>query len=725
MRRWLALLLAWLCAFWLLLGSPSYLPQVAVGQTTNGYSDRYIDRIMQITFGSMPPATEGGSVNIPGFGTISWQAGQTLDQFLPLGLFYDSFNLQLFSLQQIADLAGIDLGGFNLDNLPLFRDLTFSGLLAVIPDLQNWNLPEIPALYELVTSILGNDPTPWEELTLSELLSVYENLGSLRIDRIDLSKYGLDAIPGLLDTPLALLPDWEKTIISEIPGLKDVPFAKFPGIPTGPGNLALFDIAYGEAEARRVNTITGSNVEGFNVPCNEDSCPYIELSGPPWLNAQELHGKQWIVGGGDKGQKVKGGSGLLAVINGGQEPTGRHPFGPGFKVVLEETVEKEGSGRFAIYFRYCTTFGGCTPYFIGPIPWFVQHEGDIIFVGLNYTAQPPPGTPTHPGLPPGIALPPGALPPPDPVPPGQPDKRCELYKGVSIPALKSTIASIESAGAGYKAIGNYVCDRNGLCGRALGKYQFMTYKEILRSQVLSNPGGAEFLRRANVNDNSDTYKQQLADELLQYFPSQQQEALFEAHIKKAIDQADNEQRQGRIPADGIIERIGKIHNAGEGSSPTPSPYGQEAKEKYDQAKSQIDKNCPEVGGCAGRFINPTPGAPVTSEFGMRWGRMHEGIDLGVPTGTAVLASDGGKAIYAGPMGTYGNTIDILHCDGKLSRYAHNSRLLVVVGQEVAQGQVIAYSGATGGGRLTGPHLHFEIRLPPAQTAVNPRTYVSF
>ena len=111
----------------------------------------------------------------------------------------------------------------------------------------------------------------------------------------------------------------------------------------------------------------------------------------------------------------------------------------------------------------------------------------------------------------------------------------------------------------------------------------------------------------------------------------------------------------------------------------------------------------------GTFLNPmVPGTYiVTSRPGWRWGRTHEGVDMGASTGTAVYASDGGTVVRAGVYGGYGNCIDIQHEDGWISRYGHLSAYGVKVGDKVYQGQYIGAVGNTG--RSTGPHLHFEIR----------------
>lgn len=121
------------------------------------------------------------------------------------------------------------------------------------------------------------------------------------------------------------------------------------------------------------------------------------------------------------------------------------------------------------------------------------------------------------------------------------------------------------------------------------------------------------------------------------------------------------------------------------------------------------------------YIKPLAGGRYTSGFGRRWGRMHEGVDWACPVGTTVYASCGGTVIQASYNGGYGNNVVISHPDGRLTRYAHNSKLLVRVGQYVEQGEPIALSGNTG--RSTGPHVHFEIYINGSP--VNPLKYISY
>ncbi len=110
---------------------------------------------------------------------------------------------------------------------------------------------------------------------------------------------------------------------------------------------------------------------------------------------------------------------------------------------------------------------------------------------------------------------------------------------------------------------------------------------------------------------------------------------------------------------------------------------------------------------SGRFIWPTTGS-FTSPFGPRWGRLHAGIDIAAPTGTAIRAADTGQVVLAGSYGGYGNYTCIRHTRVLSTCYGHQSQILVRRGEVVNQGAVIGAVGSTG--HSTGPHLHFEVRI---------------
>ena len=120
------------------------------------------------------------------------------------------------------------------------------------------------------------------------------------------------------------------------------------------------------------------------------------------------------------------------------------------------------------------------------------------------------------------------------------------------------------------------------------------------------------------------------------------------------------------------------------------------------------------------YIKPIVGGTLTSYYGQRWGRLHAGVDWGISTGSTVMASCGGKVVSAGWNGGYGYSILLQHSDGKQTRYAHLSKILVSPGQYVEQGEKIGLSGNTG--NSTGPHLHFEIIVNG--NAMNPLNYLN-
>ncbi|HXV56730.1 MAG TPA: peptidoglycan DD-metalloendopeptidase family protein [Gaiellaceae bacterium] len=139
--------------------------------------------------------------------------------------------------------------------------------------------------------------------------------------------------------------------------------------------------------------------------------------------------------------------------------------------------------------------------------------------------------------------------------------------------------------------------------------------------------------------------------------------------------------------------------------------------------AQIRKSQSSGGGSTGSgtsssgFIWPVNGV-VTSGFGWRWGRMHEGIDISAPAGTTIRAVASGTVIYAGWMGGYGNLTIVDHGDGLATAYAHQSSIYVG-GGSVSQGQALGAVGCTGS--CTGNHLHFEVRVNGS--AVDPMGYL--
>lgn len=119
------------------------------------------------------------------------------------------------------------------------------------------------------------------------------------------------------------------------------------------------------------------------------------------------------------------------------------------------------------------------------------------------------------------------------------------------------------------------------------------------------------------------------------------------------------------------------------------------------------------------FLWPARGQ-LTSRFGWRRWRHHDGIDIAAPYGSPVYAARPGRVIFAGWYYAYGRAVIVDHGGGVQTLYGHASKLLVQTGQTVGQGQLIARVGASG--RATGPHVHFEVRVNGK--AVNPMRYIN-
>jgi murein DD-endopeptidase MepM/ murein hydrolase activator NlpD len=111
---------------------------------------------------------------------------------------------------------------------------------------------------------------------------------------------------------------------------------------------------------------------------------------------------------------------------------------------------------------------------------------------------------------------------------------------------------------------------------------------------------------------------------------------------------------------------------------------------------------------------------VTSGFGGRWGRAHEGIDIAAPIGTPIRVPLAGTVIDSGPASGFGLWVRVRHDDGTVTTYGHINRSLVRTGEKVTAGEVIAEVGNRG--RSTGPHLHIEVTTPGGNK-INPRPWL--
>ncbi len=158
---------------------------------------------------------------------------------------------------------------------------------------------------------------------------------------------------------------------------------------------------------------------------------------------------------------------------------------------------------------------------------------------------------------------------------------------------------------------------------------------------------------------------------------------------------------------GMLARLGVKIRSVAGTTPGRPPFSE-------YPVPQPNDTTPSATG----FVWPANGA-VSSPYGPRWGRMHEGIDIAAPAGRPVRAAKAGLVTTAAAMGAYGNLVILDHGNGETSRYGHLSAFDVKKADVVVIGQVIGRIGTTG--RSTGNHLHFEIRF--GGVAVDPLTHL--
>ncbi|WP_344127240.1 M23 family metallopeptidase [Saccharopolyspora halophila] len=107
------------------------------------------------------------------------------------------------------------------------------------------------------------------------------------------------------------------------------------------------------------------------------------------------------------------------------------------------------------------------------------------------------------------------------------------------------------------------------------------------------------------------------------------------------------------------------------------------------------------------WVAPTRGE-ISSVFGMRWGAMHNGVDIANEVGTPIRAASGGTVVDSGPASGYGLWVRIDHGHGTVTTYGHVHETLVAKGQEIESGQLVATLGNRG--NSTGPHLHFQVDI---------------
>ncbi len=593
----------------------------------------------RITFKTLPPILSDGSFESPANVNQSlgydlsrvWKAGQTADTYLKLGDFQTSLYPQIFNLHTIAQITNLDLKQIALSALETAAWQTLDDLVTAIPGLGNYRVADVSPIAALLGQASRFPGTPGfnpdtslpgvsSDATIADVLNANPELGQLSLGKLgeQLNQFAIADIPGLENVPLQNLRDWGNSTIGGVPGLADVPFDQMPNPVATVGVLGMADVVYGAEESDRRNTISGSKQEGFEVPCRTE-CSHVELAGSP-----TLYGKQWISG---KYQKVRGGEGVLSVVNGGMEPTGRHPFGDAFKVVLWDVDEATGTASTALFFRICRWGLGCTPYFLGPVPFLNYREKEFMLLGLLDSEG---GASSAASIPSEIwerakayGIPADALTGMGSFVSFGGELCGEGPGGVDFSALAAAFSSIEG---NYSSVGTFVCDGDGNCGRGLGRYQYMSYRADVRTAIRQQSGGAAFLSKLDAGAAISSA------ELDRFFPAPLQDNIFKGDQSRNIQQAMSEGFSGGR----LVERVGQIHFGGSGApidGGASDVHGRLTLKTYGLKLRQQYENVAIAGGrkCA-IASSPLPSSEMNQRIAQSLGQMGEFSTTSGPDG---------------------------------------------------------------------------------------------
>ncbi|WP_297773012.1 M23 family metallopeptidase [uncultured Roseovarius sp.] len=194
----------------------------------------------------------------------------------------------------------------------------------------------------------------------------------------------------------------------------------------------------------------------------------------------------------------------------------------------------------------------------------------------------------------------------------------------------------------------------------------------------------------------------------------------------SVEPLDKMFRAAGLSTDSLLDAVRRGYS-GQGGPITPLSFSTKGEapspdtERANRILNRLDElNLYRIAAQKAPFALPVRNAfRYTSGYGMRWGRMHRGTDFAAPHGTPIYATADGVVTHAGWLSGYGRLVKIKHPFGIETRYAHQSRIRVKVGQRVSRGERIGDMGNSG--RSTGTHLHYEIRV--GGKSVNPMTYI--
>ncbi len=416
-RLWLRILLTCVLILSLLLGMFGFENNPAQARTvddstmpTLAYTNKAGEQVLapdftKLTFGMLSPIEEPGWISIPkefvkqlGYDpSREWRELANVGDVVKLGDIEDALGVGKLSLDAIADITHLDLKKVALSAFEIVGRQTIGDLVKAIPDLGELDIEQVLPIFDLVAKVSGG---AWNE----KISTIVQNqaLASLPIGKyLDLSKYSLNSIPGLLTTRLQSFKAWQQSSITGVlgkSGLSSVPLSSYPTpllngvVQVGKVDFVWGGSEHGDSEASSLyisGAVKSRSDQTTPVPCKaEKPCPYIELEDSISIPGS-LHGKRWAVGSatGSKGMKVKEGYGPYALINGGWGAAGVTVFGVDFgKLAVTNTNESTDKVEVSLYLRACGQYAfykTCSPYFIGPIHFYDTKVKEFIVVASN------------------------------------------------------------------------------------------------------------------------------------------------------------------------------------------------------------------------------------------------------------------------------------------------------------------------------------------------------
>ena len=333
----------------------------------------------RITLSSLPAIQSTGEITKDKGISRSWKVSQTPDQFLQVVDISSPLSVELLSLEKIYKLTsgGQELRRLSLAKFPLIAVQTVEHLVEVVPKLGRLPVSEVAPINALADGVGEANLT---NQTIASAVRSQPLFAHAALGNLPLQTYALTSIPNLTKVPLGAFLSWHSQLIKDIPNLNVVPLSSFPNPVKKVGQdvmklVAIQDELVGNEKVIS-RTISGSDVAGFDLSCNpeQNNCAYLGLAQPRRGKADIS--EYWIGGT----QEVTGGRGCLAQANDQKEPTGRHPYGSLFKLVIANIDGISREVEASLYFRFANDCG-FTPYFVGPVVVDNYRVGELIFVG--------------------------------------------------------------------------------------------------------------------------------------------------------------------------------------------------------------------------------------------------------------------------------------------------------------------------------------------------------